>query len=258
MQVRVGSWALGFLYATLVIGCGRTEIRERHIFQSVGPDGKIAYYLLEVRGDAQLAKIHYRAGLYDAEALDALFGVTNKDDTSTIDGILERRRREAVEKLSSLYYRTLEESDSSEPEIRKIRARFLEAMRSAYLLAEEAQFEEDADNESLNQSVPARRKYAIIFSSIASEVEEAIANVAEERETGEQVMAAIAALRRESFLEARVKSDVLILQRERARAIRARAEALRPPADNAPVADKNRFTDEVGRLLQDLESLRSE
>lgn len=121
--------------ALTTAGCGNTQIRESHILQAVQPDGEIAYYRVQIRGDANLAKTNFRAGLYDAEALDALLTGASSNDTASVDQTLERNRRVAVSRISAQYYEALGGDSGKVEELQRSLA---QAMKSPYLLAQEA------------------------------------------------------------------------------------------------------------------------
>src|SRR6185503_17086028 len=86
-----------------VQGCSPTRIRETHLIQARSGNGEIAYYRLTIAGKATLAKSNYRAGLYDSEAIDSLFGSAEPSDNSSVDRQLETRRKEAVNKIAQQY-----------------------------------------------------------------------------------------------------------------------------------------------------------
>jgi hypothetical protein len=237
MRRKVISSKRFLVFLGLVVLCGcATRIRETHIFQARDPAGvgEMAYYRVTIEGDADLAKAHYRAGLYDSEALDALLIGVKTDDANGVDQILERRRREAISQIASKYYKALEETTSDE-EVSERARRLAKAMLSPYLIPQQS------GDEYLAQP---RRKFAIIYSALASQVEEAIADFAEEKDTEELVLTALAGIKRESLIDAKVEEEVY----ERALAL---LKEIKERAESGPLS-----SDEVRRLLQDVFSIQ--
>jgi hypothetical protein len=217
-------------------GC-KTTIEESRVLQAVQDNGDIAYYRIQLKADAKLAKTHYRAGLYDAEAIDALFGSVKQDDQDAVDQILERRRREAVSKISAEYYRALEKGESTEGLLKRLS----ESMKSPYVTIQEV------GNKTAS---PPRRKYAIIFSALASAIEEAIANFAEEKETEEITMSAIAGVQRQRLIRTKVDSEGIDAARRRLKAIET--DALKLQTDSSTyVGDLRRLLDDAASIIVD-------
>jgi hypothetical protein len=220
------------------VACGTTAIHERRILQATDDSGRVGYYRVEVDGSAKLAKASFRNGLYDADALDALFGAVAQGGDDVND-VLARRRRESVDRVAAEYYRQVEQStDPADVDLAERRLSL--ALRSPYLVASG----QDPSGRMLD-----RRKYALIFSAKASEIEQAIAALAEEKETSDAVMTALAAQRRGEFLRVQGESERLRATLARAEAIRTQAEALQPPASTATTAEKARFERQVADLL---------
>ena len=239
-MLRILRTSLLLLCAILMLGCGSTEIRESRVLQAVQEDGEIAYYRLLIEGDANLAKTNYRAGLYDAEALDTLLSGVSESDQSAVDQVLERRRREAVASISARYYQALENKDDTE--VQELQRRLATAMQSPFLLAQ--------SGGDAGVAAPGR-KYAIIFSALASVVEEAIANIAEEQETEDLVLAAVAGIQRDKLLDVTVEAEAIDAALARLHAVRQAADSL-----TAPSTVNTAYLESVRRLLQDAAAVR--
>jgi lysyl-tRNA synthetase class II len=225
-------------FAIWSMSCGTTAIHERRLMQATDEAGRVGYYKVEIDGSAKLAKESFRSGLYDADALDALFGAVGSGDGDVHD-VLARRRHEAVDRLAAAYYRTLEES--REPaDVELAEHRLAVALRSPYLVG--------SDRDLAGRSVD-RRKYALIFSAKASEIEQAIAAIAEEKETSDAVMTALAAQKRGDFLRVQGEAERLRQALARVEAVRAAAEALQPPPAGAGQAERQRFVERASDLM---------
>lgn len=183
------SWLSYFVVVPSVFlsACGTTAITESHIFQTQRGGGDIAYYRVTINADADLAKTSYRAGLYDAAALDAILGGVTSDDTTSVDAALEKARCDAIKKLADAYYKALA---AEPPNADNVRAKEL-ALRTAL------------------EPVPRRQKFAIIFSALASVVEEAIAGIVEEQDTTKTINAAISGLKRDTYIQVKAEGDAL-------------------------------------------------
>ena len=156
--------------------------------------------------------------------------------------VSERRRREAVNALASQFYEALQTGDDEK--VKRAGKRLAKAMQSPWALARE----DDAGS-----FAPPRRKYAIIFSALASVVEEAIADFAEEKDTIDTVMAAIAGLKREELLETEVESESFERAFAVLRKVREDANELEAHREEA---DSTRFVEGVRALLEDVAAVR--
>jgi hypothetical protein len=224
MSVRVSGTFSRYLLGLACAGCGATSIKERHVVQAADQQGHTAYYRLSLEADADLAKTNYRAGLYDAAAIDALFGNVSPDE-NTIDETLERRRREAVDTLSKAYYDSLSRPEQEQAAARK-------ALEQALA------------------PVPRRQKFVVVYSANASAVMQAIADFSEEEDTRNAVLSLIAPFKRDDFLSAKSNSEAL--KRAVAAVVSAR-EALDKMTD--PAAGKEAdaaYKDQIQRILNDL------
>jgi hypothetical protein len=224
-------------------GC-TTAIHDRRILQAADPAGRVGYYKIEVDGSAKLAQSSFRNGLYDADALDALFGAVAQGGDDVHD-VLARRRRDAVDRLAASYYRTVEQSTNT-GEMDFAESRLARALRSPYEVASER------DSAGRLQD---RRKYALIFSAKASEIEQAIAAFTEEKETSDAVMTALAAQRRGEFLRVQGEGERLRQALARLVALREQATSVQVPVAGAGPAPKAAFQAEVADLLSTLARL---
>jgi hypothetical protein len=192
--------------------------------QASDAQGHVAYYRVSVDANARLAKTNFRAGLYDAAAVDALFGTMSGDD-DTVDQTLERRRREAVDRLAKAYYDALSGSQTDRENARR-------ALQDALA------------------TVPRQQKFVIINSANASAVEEAIADFSEEQDTRNGILSLVAPFKREDFLQAKADADALA--RTVAVLLQARSDlgALQNPAAGKPV--ESTYKDSIRRIVNDL------
>ncbi len=188
--VLVGALALG-----CASGCGFTRISETHFLQARSGTGEVNYYRVTIEASSDMAKTEYRSGLYDAYALDSLFG--NADDSADgLEAILARKRVEAVSKAFSDYYAALGQP-INEQQMADFERRIARSLESPFAAA---------DRGSGGRQ---HRKFAVIYSSNASAVEEAIAGLVEEKETASGVMSVLAQRERTKFIEAKVEGEGL-------------------------------------------------
>lgn len=234
------------LAAAWCAGCA-TDIHERRILQATDEAGRVGYYQVQVDGSAKLAKASYRSGLYDSDALDALFGSVKQE--GDIHELLARRRGESVDRLAADYYRRIEQSQGVEDtaNVELAERRLALALRSPYLVA--------ADRDLAGRAVD-RRKYALILSAKASEIEKAIADFAEAQQTTDAVMAALASQKRGEFLRVLGESDRLRQSRARLAQLRAEAAALEQKGPGATKEENARYVQQASDLLESL--LRAE
>lgn len=239
----------------LVSGCGTTTIRESHLMMTQDKRGSIAYYRLSLSGDAQLAKTTYRAGLYDAEALDALMGETSSElsggDTS--DQVIIRLRKQAINQIGGQYYTALAQTNTPQTEITELARRMGQAFASPY---------DVAANATPEGQIKPQRKFAIIFSANASIVEEAIADFVESKETQDTLNSAIASVKRDSYIESAVEKQRLDDNKSILKKLEADAETLgtaptAPVPGAAPSAAFTVYPDQVRKLLETLADLPS-
>src|ERR1044071_7730164 len=117
------------LLTVLLSGCGTTTIRESHLMATRDKSGNISYYRLSISGDANLAKTTYRAGLYNAEALDALMGETSSEleGGDTADRVITRLRKQAISEIGGEYYSALARTNASQTEITDLARRMGQA-----------------------------------------------------------------------------------------------------------------------------------
>ncbi|MBI3817273.1 MAG: hypothetical protein HY286_01175 [Planctomycetes bacterium] len=246
------SRALALLLAAIVAAPALTScvtrIEETHIFQARRSTGEIVYYRLNISGDTHLANSHYRAGLYDAEALDALFDANAKPDPAKPlgDDANEARRREAVAALASAYYATLQNPEKTPEDIKIAFSRYARGLQSPYVLAAA-----EAGND--HNSIPApRRKYTVILSAIASEVEKVIADFAENQDTQKAIIQGIAAMKRKNYI--RVSSEKQDVDKSAAFLRDLRAEAEDEGLKNETDAAKKKLS--LGKMLESASSVR--
>jgi hypothetical protein len=69
--MHIRSWLLLLVPALTLTGC--SQFHEQYIFRS-GRPGKANYYRVTISGTTTFTSSQFAAGLYDAEAVDALFG----------------------------------------------------------------------------------------------------------------------------------------------------------------------------------------
>lgn len=184
-------------------GCaGNHRFTESRIVQARQADGEIAYYRVTLEGAAAQSQSKYRAGLYDAKAVDDLFGQVSilNTDQQAVDQILEQRRRDAVSAIASEYYAELKKADADDTKLKKLEAGLARAMLDPYTAASRT-----TDDPVMRP----RQKFVIIHSALASVVEEAIAQFAESEETKRLIENTFASYRREQFIMAKVESEGL-------------------------------------------------
>ncbi len=173
-------------------GCGRFQFKESRIIQVASAEtGRPMYYKLDVWGSTLMAKTHYRAGLYDAAAVDALTGqVTAADADDSIDHIVWSQRRQAVERILSKLYEIIENPDPNDSKIRQYRQSLDLALQSPYDLA-----------------LSRRQKFLAVFSSNASIVATAVAEFAEDKRSEDALMMAIVGDKRRGYLIQKARTD---------------------------------------------------
>ena len=180
------------LAGLLPAGCGHVGFEESRIIQVTSPgDNRLTYYKLEVRGSAYLAKTHYRAGLYDAAAVDALTGqITANDEPGNIDHVLWSKRRKAVEDTFDEFYSTLKDDPLNSDKIAECRERIDLVLQSPYELA-----------------LSNRQKFLAVFSANASVVAQAVAEFMEDKQSEDAIMMAIAGDKRRDFITEKVRRE---------------------------------------------------
>jgi hypothetical protein len=175
-------------------GCGHVGFEESRIIQVTSPGyNQPTYYKLEVRGSAYLAKTHYRAGLYDAAAVDALTGqITANDEPGNIDYVIWSKRRKAVEDTFDDFYSMLEEEEGylNEDKINEYRERIDLVLQSPYELA-----------------LSDRQKFLAVFSANASVVAQAVAEFMEDKQSEDVLMMAIAGDKRRDFITEKARRE---------------------------------------------------
>lgn len=221
----------------LCAGCA-TSIHERRILQATDEGGRVGYYQIQIDGSAKLAKATYRSGLYDSDALDALFGSVQQG-AGDINEVLARRRSEAVDRLAAAYYLRIEQSDDPAP-VELAEWRLALALRSPYLVA--------ADRDLAGRAVD-RRKYALILSAKASEIEKAIADFAEAQQTTDAVLTALASQKRTEFLRVQGDSERLGQARARLGRLRTEAEAVHQQGPGTTPKEQARYVQQAADLL---------
>jgi hypothetical protein len=180
------------LAAFLAIGCGHVGFEESHIIQATSPgdDSQPMYYKMDVSGSACLAKTHYRAGLYDAAAVDALTGqITANDEPGNIDYVVWIKRRKAVEDAFDEFYTKLKGPFNAN-DISECRDRIDWVLKSPYELA-------SSD----------RQKFLAVFSANASVVAQAVAEFMEDKQSEDTLMMAIAGEKRREFIMEKARSE---------------------------------------------------
>jgi hypothetical protein len=180
------------LAGLLPAGCGHVGFEESRIIQVTSPgDNQPTYYKLEVRGSAYLAKTHYRAGLYDAAAVDALTGqITANDEPGNIDHVLWSKRRKAVEDTFDEFYSTLKEDPLNSDKIAECRERIDLVLQSPYELA-----------------LSNRQKFLAVFSANASVVAQTVAEFMEDKQSEDAIMMAIAGDKRRDFITEKARRE---------------------------------------------------
>ncbi|MCG3185349.1 MAG: hypothetical protein ICCCNLDF_03578 [Planctomycetes bacterium] len=189
----------------VVAGCGHTKLAERHVLQVKDDDGQINYLRVTIEGEAKLAKTHYRAGLYDAQAVDALMGGPGDEGTKDLHTTLQRLRIGALNEVAGEYFNELQKDT---PDLGRLNQLASRVYHLANTPADMIGTEHWTDNGVSFAGAPPR-KYVVMFTALASVVEEAIANFVEERKTQEAVMNAIAGPKREEYLRAKARLDQL-------------------------------------------------
>jgi hypothetical protein len=184
-----------YLAGLLTVGCGHVGFKESHIIQVTSPgDNQPTYYKLDVSGSADMAKTHYRAGLYDAAAVDALTGqVTANDEPGNIDYVVWSKRRKAVEEAFDEFYKTLKtvpEAPLNADKITECRERIDLVLKSPYELA-----------------LSDRQKFLAVFSANASVVAQAVAEFMEDKQSEDTLMMAIAGDKRRDFITEKARRD---------------------------------------------------
>ncbi|MDR3457797.1 MAG: hypothetical protein P4N60_10160 [Verrucomicrobiae bacterium] len=247
------SWyecALVLFCGLFLSGCGTTTIRESHLMATQDNQGNISYYRLTLAGDANMAKTTYRAGLYDAEALDALMGETSSelDGGDTSSQAITRLRKQAINQIGGEYYAALAQTNQSQAQISDLAARLGQAFASPY---------DVAANATPQGLIKPQRKFAVIFSANASIVEEAIADMVEAKETQDTVNSAIAGIKRDDFIASSVQKQQVDNNKSILKKVGADATALgaAPAVSAPPTPAYTAYPDEVKQLLETVANL---
>lgn len=193
----------------LLNGCGFTEIEETHLVQATDDDGHVSYFKMTLKARSQTAKTEWRAGMYDAYALDSLFGDTEAGEATALDTSLARKRIQASTALYDQYLAALKDKNATPEQLADLERRFARSVESPYTVAQRG------------NGAP-QRKYAIIYSSNASVVEEAIAGIVEEKETAQSLMMVFAQKERTAFIKAKSRAKNLEFAYGRLDALRQR------------------------------------
>lgn len=82
-----------FLSALLTMGCA-ANVTKHELYAAYGDDGKPTYYRINLEGEAYNGAVEYRAGWYDAIAVDELFGDVGSDSQMRSD--MAKMQRAAV------------------------------------------------------------------------------------------------------------------------------------------------------------------
>jgi len=224
--------AIAVITMGFLAGCG-VNIKETHLFQARDRDGMINYYKIDLLARATNGKVDFKSGLYDAEALNALLGEVNDSDSMDFDKELQKLRREALKARAKSYF-------------------------DAAANAAEMKKERDALGRVLEPFDTRPKKFAIINSSVASVVEEGIANFMEVSKSEDLLYAAFAASKREGYIEAKVEQKQLGSTRLQVFAIYSAATFLQKAGNckSPPVAaNDNKCRPQLEKLLEDLASL---
>lgn len=212
---------------SLLGGCGMT-VKENHVFQVKDSMGRVNYYKVEICSRATNAKAEYKSGLYDAEALNSLLGEVNDKESVDFDKDLQRLRRAAFLDRTNKYFDAVKEGKSVDS-----------ARQAVY--------------DTLIPLDIREKKYAIINSSLASVVEEAIASFAEEKETEDVMYATVAGVKRTSYIEAKAEQKQLQNMRTRAFTIYSAAKVLKQTGS----CTDSRCGDSLKKLFEDTAALKA-
>lgn len=223
------------LMSLLPASCGHVSFKESRIIQVTSPgDNHPTYYKLEVRGSAYLAKTHYRAGLYDAAAVDALTGqITANDEPGNIDHVLWSKRRKAVEDTFDEFYSTLKENPLNTEKIAECRERIDLVLQSPYELA-----------------LSNRQKFLAVFSANASVVAQAVAEFMEDKQSEDVILMAIAGEKRRYFITEKARREKIDHIYELLRQAQNDLKASKEPGE-----DNNKKVVAVKNILKDIASI---
>lgn len=111
--------------AALVIGCGGS-FEKKELFTVYDEDGRANYYRITVQGRGTSSKVDYRAGWYDQQAVDSLFG--DVAARASLQAKLAEKHEQIVDDAFKKYLEALR--DGKADEISQARARFEEAMNA--------------------------------------------------------------------------------------------------------------------------------
>lgn len=195
----------------MLSSCGSTEIRESHLFQVRDNSGEISYYRVNVKATAHLAKVEYRAGLYDARKLNYLL---NEVSLNLNDDVPNGKTSSSKEKSKNT-------DDAEEQET-----------AATELDNPKGQNEQDGIT-----SDPDRAKFAIVLSTRASEIEEALSSMVEEEETTRLILGNLEGQKRGEIIDEQMD---LIAVNNRINSLRELTEATKnelPGADGAQRAE---------------------
>lgn len=192
-MTRTGLHLLSLL-VLLAGGCGHTTIRESHIYQVQDENGRISYYRMSIDADAVLAKTNFRAGLYDAAAIDSLTGGPGTQQTDELHQILHQQRKLALEKVAKRYFELMAKDNLTPTE----KLELSDLGRRTYFLANTPA---DSLGTQGDSGLQPAKKLVIVYSVLASVVEEAIAGVVTDRETNRVAMAALSGPKSKEYAE---------------------------------------------------------
>ena len=214
---------LALLAILPMAACGSTDIDESHLFQVRDNSGEVSYYRVNVEADAHLSKVEYRAGLYDARKLNYLLNEVSlnlhEDDAPQRGG-----------------------ASSGDDQDGDAMANDTEAAKSG----------DDEEHDGV-PSDPNRAKFAIVLSTRASEIEEALADIAEEEETTRLILGNLEGQKKGEILDDTID---LIALNNRKKSFESVGEETTDELQGTNAAERQAARDKVKRWLEEITRIR--
>lgn len=112
------TWSVPFLLtlALSATACGGS-FTKKEVFAAYGDDGRAMYYRINLEGSGYNGEVDYRAGWFDAQAVENLFGDVGA--AASIQTELAKKHRESLDKALAAYLKALEDNTKDEIADRK-------------------------------------------------------------------------------------------------------------------------------------------
>lgn len=230
----------------LLAACTRGSLSKVEYFAEYPPtaakERKPNYYRVSINGEGFNGKVDYRAGWYDARAVDSLFSTLSEEQSSK--ATTAARQKKAIRKTHDLYMDALEADTVSQADIETRRKNYKEAVSGVSGVT-------SAGNERTSPLDKADQKFVMIFSNDPSRVIEAINGRVQQMQITETIGAV---LRQKENRDRAVNRDRLNILIAEANALKTSAKEVGDKLTGT--AKENDLYQYVVRLLTETEGVR--